>query len=254
MSKKKTDWYYWRLFFTAVSFLNFGLGGLILRFLFIPFLFVLPFKPETRTRIGRLWMHRALKLFVWQMRFFGVLTYEVSGLEKIKPGQLLIANHPSLIDAVFLIALIPSANFIVREGLFSNPFTSGALKGAGYIPNCESVALIQACKQSLANGDVLCIFPEGTRTEPGKIPKFQRGAANIALESGAEIIPVTIKCSENTLTKGEKWYHIPFKRPHWVFSVGDILVPEDCQRTPKAARLLTQQFHNYFFKGETQCH
>lgn len=247
MADKKQDGYYWRLFFTAFSFFNFGAGGLVLRFVFIPFLFILPISAQQRTRIGRLWMHRALKLFVWQMRFFGVLTYEVEGLDRVKSGQLLIANHPSLIDVVFLIALIQNANCIVRRDLFSNPFTSGPLKSAGYIPNCESMRLIEECKQSLAAGDVLIIFPEGTRTKSGEIPKFQRGAANIALASGVEIIPVKIECSENTLKKGEKWYHIPARRPHWKFSVGKPLQPELTERTPIAARLLTRQFHNYFF-------
>lgn len=245
---KKQDWYYWRLFFTAFSFFNFGAGGLVLRFVFIPFLFILPISAERRTYIGRLWMHRALRLFVWQMRFFGVLTYEVSGLEKLGSGQLLIANHPSLIDVVFLIALIQKANCIVRKDLFNNPFTSGPLKSAGYIPNCESMELIDACKKSLANGDILIIFPEGTRTEQDKVPKFQRGAANIALASGVEIVPVRIDCSENTLKKGEKWYHIPPRRPHWKFFIGEAIKPELTERTPKAARLLTQQFQNYFFK------
>lgn len=254
MAVEKRDSYYWRLFFTAFSFFNFGAGGLVLRFLFIPFLFIIPMSASKRTQIGRLWMHRALKLFVWQMRFFGVLTYEIEGLEKITAKQLLIANHPSLIDVVFLIALIPNANCIVRRDLFSNPFTSGPLKGAGYIPNCESMQLIEACKASLEAGDVLIVFPEGTRTVSGKVPKFQRGAANIALASEAEIIPVTIECTENTLKKGEKWYHIPTRRPHWKISVGEALLPEITGRTPKSARVLTQQFHNYFFNKDTPCH
>lgn len=252
-SDKKQDWYYWRLFFTAFSFFNFGVGGLVLRFVFIPFLFTLPISAERRTGIGRLWMHRALKLFVWQMHFFGVLTYEVEGIERVKKGQLLIANHPSLIDVVFLIALIQNANCIVRNDLFGNPFTSGPLKSAGYIPNGESMQLIEACQRSLQAGDVLIVFPEGTRTELDKAPKFQRGAANIALASGVEIIPVRIDCSESTLKKGEKWYHIPSKRPHWKFSVGEAIKPELTERTPKAARLLTQQFQNYFFK-DVSCH
>lgn len=254
MSKTKQDWYYWRLFGTALSFFNFGLGGLIFRFVFVPILLIWPMEQERRHQIGRHWIHVAYRMFIWQMKAFGVLTYEAHGLEKIKPGQLVIANHPTLIDVAFLLAFIKNANCIVRHGLFVNPFTAGPLRGAGYIPNIEPEQLVQDCVKSLHKGDTLIVFPEGTRTVPGEIPKFQRGAANIILASNADVIPVSIRCSENTLTKGEKWYHIPARRPHWTFIVGDVMDLPQLESSPKVARQLTRIFYDYFFPQEnTQC-
>lgn len=247
MSDKKQDWYYWRLFATGLSFFNFGLGGLFIRFFIVPFLFVLPINKQNKTRIGRYCIHNGFRLFIWQMKTLGVLSYEVHGLEKIQPGELIIANHPSLIDVVFLLSFIKDTNCIVRNGLFINPFTSAPLRCAGYIPNIDAEQLVRDCAASLVSGDGLLIFPEGTRTVPGKKPKFQRGAANIAIASNAKVRPVEIKCSEVTLTKGEKWYHIPNRRPHWTFVVGNELVLPDCEPSPKAARQITQLFYNYFF-------
>lgn len=254
MSNKKQDWYYWRLFATGLSFFNFGLGGLVLRFIFVPILLLIPMEQSARHRIGRHWIHLAYKLFILQMKTFGVLSYETHGLEKLKPGQLVIANHPTLIDVAFLLSFIDNANCIVRHGLFVNPFTSGPIKGAGYIPNIEPEQLVHDCMVSLQAGDTLIVFPEGTRTVPGQTPKFQRGAANIALASKADVIPVDIRCSENTLTKGEKWYHIPNRRPHWTFTVGEVMTLPELDSSPKAARQITRIFFEYFFPEEnTQC-
>ncbi len=250
MSDKKQDGYYWRLFATGFSFFNFGLGGLFIRFFIVPFLFVMPLNRRSKTRIGRYCIHTGFRLFIWQMKALGVLTYEVHGLDKIKPGQLIIANHPTLIDVVFLLAFLEDTNCIVRHGLFVNPFTSGPLRCAGYIPNIDAEQLVRDCSASLVSGDSLLIFPEGTRTVPGKKPKFQRGAANIAIVSGAKVIPVEIKCSEITLTKGEKWYHIPNRRPHWTFIVGNELVLPVCEHSPKSARQITRIFYDYFFAQE----
>ena len=70
------------------------------------------------------------------MQRAGVLTYSVEGAEKLgRPGQMIIANHPSLIDVVFLIGLVRQANCVVKQSLWQNPFTRGPVRDAGYISN-----------------------------------------------------------------------------------------------------------------------
>ncbi|CAA0115453.1 Uncharacterised protein [BD1-7 clade bacterium] len=246
----KDDFYYWRLFATGLSFFNFGLGGLILRFFIFPILSLAPGSPQTRHKRARKVIHWAMRLFIGQMRWLGVLTYDAERVKTTlqRPGQLIIANHPSLIDVVFLISFVPNANCIVRSGLFINPFTRGPLANAGYIPNRDATQLIDDCASTLAASDSLIIFPEGTRTPPGcKKPKLQRGAANIALAANIEPTPITIKCDPPTLRKGEKWYQIPYNRPHWTFDAGEPLGIPGEGSTPKAARELTKTFSHYFF-------
>ncbi len=52
----------------------------------------------------------------------GVLSYEFHGAERLgRPGQIILANHPSLIDVVFLIGFTPQATCIVKEALFPQP-------------------------------------------------------------------------------------------------------------------------------------
>ncbi|HEY9034031.1 MAG TPA: 1-acyl-sn-glycerol-3-phosphate acyltransferase [Pseudomonadales bacterium] len=251
----RQDAYYWRLFATGLSFFNFGLGGLLLRFVVFPLVFVLPLARSRKVQINRQLVHLSYRLFVWQMKALGVLSYEVHGRQHLRPGQLVIANHPTLIDVAFLLSFIPGANCIVRHGLFDNVFTRGPVRGAAYIPNRNPEQLIGDCVASLQAGETLIIFPEGTRTVPGEQPRFQRGAANIALAAAAEVVPVRIKCSENTLAKGQKWYDIPRRRPHWTLEVGPPMRLPPLEPSPKAVRRISRMFYDYFFPQESElCH
>ena len=127
------------------------------------------------------------------MRVLGILTYRVEGAERLrKPGRLIVANHPTLIDVVLLVSQMPEVDCIVKRGLWRNPFLRWPVSWAGYLPNSEGEQLIEACAATLRRGHSLLVFPEGTRTVPGKPLRMQRGAAHIALAADAEILPVTI--------------------------------------------------------------
>lgn len=65
-----------------------------------------------------------------------------------------------------------------------------------------------AC-QALARGETLIIFPEGTRTDLREPLHFRRGAAHIALRSGALILPVRIDTDPPVLAKGDRWCDMP---------------------------------------------
>jgi 1-acyl-sn-glycerol-3-phosphate acyltransferase len=188
----------------------------------------------------------------------GIMTYEVEGLEKLQQSQqeLVIANHPTLIDVVVLIGLMERANCVVKQALWSNPFTKGPVQNAGYILNAGSEQFIQDCVSKLQQDHAasLLIFPEGTRTAKGEqLNDFQRGAANIALRAGVPIRPVLITCTPSTLTKNEKWYHIPDRPFHIQVKVLDAIrvedVLDDVTVNPKNVRQLNQQLQ-WFFNQE----
>ena len=91
----------WRLVATAVCFTWFGVGGFLLWVLVFPMLSLLVRDQARRSRYSRWVIHRAFRLFVDMMRGLGVLSYEVHGLDRLqRPGLLILANHPSLIDVV----------------------------------------------------------------------------------------------------------------------------------------------------------
>ena len=140
------------------------------------------------------------------MESFGLIKLEVLGAEHLKAqGQLVVANHPSLLDVVYLISLIENTTSIVKSGMWINPFTAGTVLATNYIRNDAENPLAESA-QALADGDSLIVFPEGTRTDPSKPFKLQRGAANIALLAKKDITPVTIHSDPPRLLKNQPWY------------------------------------------------
>ncbi len=211
--------YLWRLFATGLSFALFGLGGTLLSLALLVSVYLAPLHRLKKQLYSRRAISAAFRLYITLLRTLGLLTYEVHGLEHLnKPGQLIIANHPSLLDVVFLISFIKHANCIVKGTLRRNPFTFGPVTAAGFVRN-DSGDLIEQCGKSLQRGDSLVIFPEGTRTSPGQPFKLRRGAANIALSVEKNMTPVIIQCQPSTLLKQEKWYTIPKRPPHYTFKV-----------------------------------
>lgn len=209
----------WRGIATAVSFTAFGIGGVLLGVL-LPLLTLLIRDDARCQRLARSVIHHCMRGFVGLMRGLGVLDYQLSECERLqRPGLLVLANHPTLIDVVFLLALIPHADCVVKGRLARNIFTRGPIRAAGYITNSEPETVLDAARDSLARGNALILFPEGTRSVPGRALKFRRGAANIALRTPSDITPVLIDCQPSTLTKGEPWYHIPKRRVMLRFKV-----------------------------------
>ena len=249
---KRSDIYYWRLIATAASFTLFGLGGLSLRLVVFPLLSCLPGDAVRHRQRARYTVSRLFWLFIRFMTRTGVLSYEVHGAERLgRPGQMIIANHPSLIDVVFLIGLMRDTNCVVKQSLWQNPFTRSPVRATQYISNDGSVDMLDNAAGALKEGQTLIIFPEGTRTRPGHAPAFHRGAAAIALRGAKILTPVVIKVSPTTLTKAEPWYRIPKRRVHFSFCVGADIDPHTFTALgppPKASRLLNDFVHDYFIK------
>lgn len=246
----------WRFFATALSFVLFGLGGVLIPLVVIPFIYLLSANKVSRQRRGQAFIHRTFKLYVAVMKSLGVLTYEVHGIEKLADAKLVLANHPSLIDVVFLISLIPNANCVVKGALLRNPFTRGPIKAAGYIVNHDAADdVIEEAKQAFNRHEALIVFPEGTRTKPGHYIALKRGAANIAIRTQVDVTPVIIRCEPLTLTKGEAWHRIPNKRPHFTIEVKDVISTSSYidDKPLLAARTLTTDL-TVFFNQEMELH
>ena len=214
--------YGWRLFATGLSFFLFGLGGVIVPLIATPIIFVISSKPAIRQKHARLLVHRMFRLFVRFMALTGILSWDIKGIEKLQRGNIVIlANHPTLLDVVFLVSFVPHADCIVKGRLMQNPAMRGFVSLTGYITNDRGEELITGAVNSLSAGSALIIFPEGTRTRPDQAMTFQRGAANILVRSSASAVPVIIDCQPSTLGKHHKWYHIPHRKFHLSFRVLD---------------------------------
>lgn len=235
---------------TGLCFAVFGLGELVLAFGVFPLLMLLVRDEARRGRLAKAVVHHTFRAFVLLMRLT-ILDIEAKHLERLdRPGLLVLANHPSLIDIVFLISFIRQADCIVKGALLSNPFTRYAILAGGFIQNAGGEALVEACGRSIASGNALIIFPEGTRSEPDGLRELQRGAAHIAVRNRRDITPVVIRARDHNLGRHSRWWKAPKKRMRFEIEVGeDIRIEPFLERQPEApaaARDLTAYLTNYF--------
>lgn len=245
---------YWRIFATGLSFTAFGVGGLLLRVLVFPLLNLLVRHRQRRIALARTVIRWAFRFFIDLMQALGVLRYEMIGGQRLeRDGLLILANHPTLIDTVFLMAFVKRADCIVKAGLWNNPFTGGPVRSAGYLQNDSGVDLVDDCIASLRSGNNLIVFPEGTRTPGNGVISLKRGAANIAVRGARNVTPVLITCDPMTLGKGEKWWQVPPRFARFRIEVrDDILVDRfltDGASAGMAARHLTDYLQTYFTEG-----
>lgn len=260
----------WRITASGLCFLMFGAGGVVLRVLVFPLL-ALALRHEARKRnAAQAIIHAAFSALVRFLIRCGVMRCDIRGAEKLRrDGLLILANHPTLLDVVLLMALVRRADCIVKGALVRNPFTRGPIRAAGYVCNDSGSGLVEDCIASVRAGNNLIIFPEGTRTPrpdaqqggatDGPPPRLQRGAAQIAVRGRLDITPVRIHCTPLMLVKGEPWWRLPAQASHFTLDVGDdIAVQPFLDAAPTrdetntgdalAARRLTEFLSSYFFQ------
>jgi 1-acyl-sn-glycerol-3-phosphate acyltransferase len=239
----------WRLIGTGIAFAVFFWGGGLLAVLVLPLLAFGARQPADRVQR---FLRQLFIFYLWLFQALGVLRLKVVGGERLSQcrGRLIVANHPSLLDVVFLMALVPRASCIVKSELWENFFLGRVVRAAGYIRNdLPADELVAACRDSLAQGGNLIVFPEGTRSKPGEPPRFHRGFANIALLAGVDIQLVVITCDPMTLTKDEPWYRIPPRRPLFCVEIAhEIGVGEFRDRPHRGigSRELTRQLEHFY--------
>ncbi len=225
----------WRILGTGFSFAVFGLGACLIALGLLLLLYPLPLGRPFKQRLTRHIVWCAAWLYVRMMWAMGLLSFEFQNARLLQGGgRLVIANHPTLLDVVFLMSVMPGTNCIVKAALFKNPFTYGVVSLAGYIPNDDNGEdLINRAAEAIANGQTLIIFPEGTRTQNPEDLNFKRGAANVALKARCPITPVVIDCQPPTLRKHEKWYQVPDAPPHFSFKALPPLAIDQCIDTAR---------------------
>lgn len=190
-----------------------GIGGFLVSLCIVPLLGLAPGGAAALRCRGRRLIRLCFRAFVWALEFSGILRLEVEGLpspEELR-GKLLLANHPGYLDIVLILSLLEDVACVVKGPVYDSPFFGGLVRAAGHVPNRDPEALIAAGAEVLKAGGSLIVFPEGTRTTPGRPLKFQRGAAHIALRSRASVLPLFVECVPPLLGKGAKWYDMPLR-------------------------------------------
>jgi 1-acyl-sn-glycerol-3-phosphate acyltransferase len=247
----------WRLVATGVSFAVFAVCSVLASAALFPVLALVAADRVRRRRWARAVNRVSFRALLRFMTLAGVATFDIDreGLARLGAdgGGMVVANHPTFLDVVVLLAYIEQANCVVKHSLWRNPFLAAPMRVAGYIPNLNPEQVLRDCAQALARNETLIVFPEATRSVPGEALRLQRGAANIALAADTWLKIVHFECEPVLLAGGMPWYRVPKRRPCLAASVGASVRARDFLHTGEhrsvAARRLTQALQRELSKG-----
>lgn len=192
-----------------ITLLLFGAGGLVLTV----FCFLTGWVPATgkSERFFQRLIHLLLAAFVWWVRFIRLMHVTYHGFARLPSGGcVLVANHPGLMDITYLLARLPEAVCVFKPAIRRNPILGASARRAGYIAGDGGHDAIRRAAAKVAAGNILVIFPEGTRTRGGeRVGACKPGFVLVARRAAAPIQLVRITWNSNVLAKGQPWWKLP---------------------------------------------
>ncbi len=192
-----------------VSWALFACVGVALNLLCLPLLLLPP-----RGRPGGAARRTIRGLFrAWLLWFRWSRCVRISwrGFDRPCAGRTIyIANHPTLLDATFLLARLPDTICVVKPALMRSPAIGPLALLAGYVAGRADVDLIREVAGKIAAGRSLLLFPEGTRTEPGTtLGMLRPGYALMAVHARADVQLIVIRASADLVPRGRPWWRPP---------------------------------------------
>lgn len=150
--------------------------------------------------IVRFLLHYFFKI-TFRCKIFGEENIPING------GAIIASNHVSLFDPpVVGTAITRSVHFMAKEELFAIPIIGWIFKKLKAFPVRRATADRAAIRHAinlLENGEILGLFPEGTRSLTGRLGKPETGLAMIALKSGVPIIPTAVIGTNRVCKNGQ---------------------------------------------------
>jgi 1-acyl-sn-glycerol-3-phosphate acyltransferase len=226
----------------------FGSGSVVLAIVVFPVLKICVHPKDRFQKTARAVVSHTFRFFMGMMSVMGVAGFTIPDRREFRnfKSRIVVANHPSMIDVVCLISLIPNADCIVR-GSLANSVYAGVIRQLYIVNSLGYDEMIDLCRKSLAKGTNLIIFPEGTRTPRHGVNQYKKGAARIAIDTHCDVQPVYIGGTDkyglgkydsffSYSRRGKYHYHI-LKLP--VISIADY----EALEPQIAAKRLTDKMH-----------
>lgn len=144
----------------------------------------------------------------------------VEGLEHVpaRGGCLIVSNHTSWLDPPVLGCSLPhrQIHFMAKRELFERPYLGKVIQWLGAFPVERGQADRKSLRMALdllSAGRVVCLFPEGTRSESHKMEPWHVGMAMLAHHAQVDVIPAALVRTRNLLE--DRQLHLP-RQPMWV--------------------------------------
>ena len=205
-----------------------------------------PLMPKERALVvGRVAISRLYSNFWSLARACGMLELHNRVLDPLRdePGLIIVANHPSMMDALMLVARLPRSACIMKAELMRNVFLGSGARLARYIRNDSPRGMIKLAVEDLRRGGQLVLFPEGTRTTTATVNEFRPGVTLIAKLAQAPIQTVFIDTDSPYLGKGWPLWRLPPTPIVFHLRLGRRFAPQ-----PDTTQLL-QDLQAYFAAG-----
>lgn len=183
-----------------------SLGWNLLALLLLPVLARAPGR-----RLGRRAISRGYAWF-WRVACrSGLLQMDASALAPLaqERGLIVVANHPSLLDALMLVAQLPHAACVMKSSLLRNPCLGAGARLARYVHNDSAYGMVRHAVTDLRQGGQLVLFPEGTRTTRWPVNPFRSATGLIAKHARAPVQAVFIDTDSPYLGKGWPLARLP---------------------------------------------
>ena len=191
---------YIRSSLAVFCFFIFGVGAVILNFLLFSFI-------KNNKELCSDIIHNTWRFFVNLMMFLKLFRLDVKNLEKIE-NKVIVSTHPSFIDIVILIALIPRSTCFVKKELAHNPILKNLVTSIFITNEVELDELKSESKKMLDRGFNVIIFPSGIRHRRDEFPKIRKGASLVALNAGKNIVPIKMFSDRDFLFINQPFYAV----------------------------------------------
>jgi len=133
---------------------------------------------------------------------------QVKGLERIPPGTCIFAaNHTSSADAPAVVWSIPRRiAILLKRSLFSYPIVGQAFYLARFIPvdrfdRDSAIISMEKATEAIRAGQSFLIYPEGTRSNDGRLQELKKGTAVMAIKAGVPIVPIACSGAHRVMEK-----------------------------------------------------
>ena len=207
---------FYRGFLTLFAIALIAVGALFITYFIFPFNKTKADKYKTLQKSWELYIS-----ILYGLRIMNIKSDDIEKIKNIK-NSIIVSTHPSLLDIVILMSIIPNSTCFVAEKLARNPFFKGIIKQLFIVEGQPLEQWVDDACNKLNNGLNIIIFPMGGRHYKYEQPRIHRGASYLAYKSKKDIVVLKIESSYEFLQKHRPAYYADNKTVEYTIKYIDV--------------------------------